>query len=229
MSGFDHDAALDRLREFAKQQRSAGKLSDQGSLDRAADLVALYEERTEGGRRRWAMEIEPPKTRVSGGRPVDPESFNRFTKWLREKANVDLGGAHLYRLRTAHELASSFAAGERTPAGEWVLRPLGWLRKNGHDDAVPVVWERACKLAGDQAPDQATVRKALTEWKHERGLTGTRTAGAASRKRTGPEAEAEELKRLAYHLRDVAFEQFVMAINEIEADTERWVADRRAA
>src|SRR5262245_16206633 len=99
MTDEERAQALERLRGFAEQQAAADDRADRSSLDRAADILALFDDIDENGRRRWALEMDPPKTRRHMGRPVDPESFSRFTKWL--AGRVPLKGSRAYQLRDA--------------------------------------------------------------------------------------------------------------------------------
>ncbi len=213
MNDSERAEIFDRLRTFVDQQRGAEDLADRGSLDRAADIMALYDDRDDNGRRRWALELEPPKTRRIRGRPVDPESFSRFTKWL--GTQVPIKGAHAYRLRDAYDLTTNyFSAGEINPTGEFALRPLKWLVKNDHADAVTTVWQQAVVLAGGEAPDSPTVRKALTEWKHEHVPRQQRTTSSAP---AGPAAVRLEFERLARQLMEQDPEQFLLGFDHIEA------------
>lgn len=61
------------------------------------------------------------------------------------------------------------------PSGR-AVRPLGWLHKQGHDDAIPEVWQMACTEAGGP-PTEGQVKHALKHWKDEHGYKVQR-AGA---------------------------------------------------
>src|SRR5215831_9416524 len=158
MSG--REDALTRLRAFAKQQDDAAGIADRDSLARAADIAALYEDRS------WVGELEPPKRRATRGRPVDPESFSRFTKWLAER--VPIQGRTAYQLKAAHDLTTTYLRpAQINPMGEKAVRPLRWFERNDYADRIPEVWELACKLAGGGPPDEPTVRRAVFQWKDE--------------------------------------------------------------
>jgi len=213
MNAEEREATLSRLRDFAKQHRDAEDLADQSSLDRAKDIVDLYEEK-ENGRRKWALEMEPPKTRRHMGRPVDPESFSRFTKWLAER--VPLAGRTAYQLRDAHDIQATYLrTAQITPSGEFQLRPLKWLMKHEYGDRVPEVWAKAVELAGGEVPDNPTVRRALAAWKKEEGLGPAKSAG--SKRATGPQALRLQLEQLAQELLEQDKAQFVLACDHIDA------------
>jgi len=217
MDASERDQILDRLRDFVQQQRGAEDLADRGSLDRAADIMALYDDIDEGGRRRWVLEMDPPKTRRHMGRPVDPESFSRFTKWL--ESQVPLVGRRAYQLRDAHEIQSTYLnAVQISPVGEYQLRPLKWLVKNEHPDAITEVWNRATVLAGGSAPDYPTVRKALAAWKGEHIPKQQRTG---SPRPAGPQAVRLEFEALARRLMEEDAEQFLLGFEHIEAMASR--------
>lgn len=206
---------LDRLSKFVSQQRGADELADRDSLERAADLMRLYEDRD------WVSELPPPKTLRHAGRPVDPESFSRFTKWLRER--VPLSGSLAYRLRDAHELETNyFASGEIIPSGEYVLRPLKWLTKHEYGDRVPEVWAIACEMAGNKSPDNPTVRRALSKWKHD-NLPKTEHKGRPR----GGQALVDRWLQDAHRIMEEYPELFIDAVNRVEAEAEEYFTPRK--
>src|SRR5215467_943432 len=87
---------LTRLDTYNEQLAEASMQLDYGSLDRSADLAALYEDRT------WVAELEPPKTHDKRGRPLNnparPDCRNRFVLWLREHRGWKLVGSRGYQL-----------------------------------------------------------------------------------------------------------------------------------
>jgi hypothetical protein len=217
MTDNERSEILDRLRDFAAQQRGAEDLSDRGSLDRAADVVALYEDRG------WVAEVDPPKVRRSRGRPVDPESFSRFTKWLSER--VPLTGSRWYQLRDAHDLATNYFNGvEIKPKGEYDLRPLKWLTRHDHGDRVSEVWKIACDLAGGKTPDSPTVRRALAQWKRENLPKVERKPGERTAR-----ARVNRWIRDAERLMEESPELFIEAVNKVEVTAERYFAREEAA
>lgn len=217
MNEAERTAILRRLDGFVRQQREAELEADRNSLDRAADIVALYEDRS------WVAELPPPKVLRNRGRPVDPESFSRFTKWLRER--VPIGGSTAYQLRDAHELqATYFRDAEIKPIGEHELRPLKWLTKHDYGDRVPEVWREACKLAGGTSPDGPTVRRALSQWKRD----NLPKAEGKSVARTG-QALVDRWLRDAHKIMEQYPELFVAAVDRVEADAEEFFAPKEKA
>lgn len=218
MNAEERRAALNRLAAFVDQEITADKKADEGSLDRAADIVALYEDKG------WVDEVPAPKTRRSRGRPVDPESFSRFSRWLTEKTS--LRGSRAYQLRDAHLIRSNyFHQVEIKPRGERELRPLKWLTKHDYAAAVPEVWSTAVELAGGRPPDAPTVRKALSQWKHDH-LPKVEGKSTAAR---GGHALAERIKRDAERLMLEYPDLFVPTIDAIEASAEAFVNKALAA
>lgn len=225
MNDAERQAAIDRLRDFAAQQTEAGDLADRNSIERAKDVVAVYEDRDENGRRKWSLEIDPPKARRHMGRPVDPESFSRFTKWLSEVKEVPLPGRRAYQLRAASEISTYLNSVQISPTSEGSLRPLAWMRKNGHEAAIADVWRNACDRAGG-TPTVKEVREALTAWKHEHAPQQKR---AATPKVTGPEAVRLEFERLARQLMEQDPEQFLLGFDHIEQIASQRFAKTKAA
>jgi hypothetical protein len=219
----EREAILERLRAFAAQQSSADELADSGSLARAADLMALYEERGPDGRRRFAAELPPPAKARNRGRPVDPESFSRFTKWLVDQ--VPLKGSRAYQLRDAHDLATNyFHRVEIIPDSERALRPLKWLVKNGHSDHVSEVWEAAVRAAGGRAPDSATVRRALADWRRINIPKASRPTTPRGGKDT-----VDRWLRDARRIMQEYPELFIDAVNTVEAEAEKYFTREKAA
>jgi hypothetical protein len=210
MNEADRKAALKRLGKFADQQRDSDDLADRGSLDRAADIVALYEDRS------WVKELPPPKVARNRGRPVDPESFSRFSKWLAEQTS--LTGRRAYQLRDAFELAETYLNQVQIkPHGERDLRPLRWLARHNYGERISDVWNLAVELADGRTPSSRTVRRALAQWKKDNLPKGQ---GASSSR--GGEALAERLKRDAHRLMEEYPHLFVEVINQIEAEAEEY-------
>lgn len=155
LDDFEFEAALARLRDYRRQLDEADRKADTGSLDRAADLARVFEDR------RWAAELPPPKK--SHFKPVDPYSRSRFATWV--KAKLDYRPARAYQLLNADDLRRVIStAVEVTPAvGEWSLRPLSPLLRKGRESEIPAIWERAVKLAHGGTPSIAQVRQALAD------------------------------------------------------------------
>jgi hypothetical protein len=118
MNDVEYDAALERVRAYARKIRDGEQAVDQESLDRAADLAALYEDK------RWIAELEAegkaPKTIVFRGRPVDPGSKERFSKWAAE--HVEFGPRYAKMLLRVKDWISRNAV-PIIPPTEWAIRP----------------------------------------------------------------------------------------------------------
>lgn len=132
------EAALERLRAYAAIEKRAAERAQQESLARAADIVTLFRPML------WVPEMDerhPVGRKDAVGRPNDPQSYSRFTRWITGVRGVDLHGSHLYRLKTAHEIIEDyFATGEIMPRTEWEVRPFARLRKQGYGDQIPSIW-----------------------------------------------------------------------------------------
>jgi hypothetical protein len=152
------EAAIQRLRAYRDQIDAADHATDRGSMDRAADLMAVYDERS------WAQQLPAPKNKQWRGQPVDPESFSRFAKWAKEA--VGLTPMRCYQLRAAHEITRVYLTRVSIkPQGEGPLRPLSRLVKLGYAErGIPEVWEQATADAGGTAPTAGIVRAAMAKW-----------------------------------------------------------------
>jgi hypothetical protein len=146
----EYEAALIRVREYAEKIRDGERAADQESLDRAADLAVLYADK------RWVQELEvegkAPKTKVFRGRPVDPESQNRFASWV--LTHEGLSPSYTKRLLHAHDWRSNYGA-PGTVNTERAIRPLYALERRGRGDSTPEVLARAQEIAGDTLPGGA--------------------------------------------------------------------------
>jgi hypothetical protein len=212
----DRDDILDRLRQFARQQHDATAAADRDTLARAADIVALYEDKS------WVGEMPAPKRGAVRSRPVDPESFSRFTKWLGER--VPIRGATAYRLRDAHETVRTyFANGEFSPTSESVVRPLKWFKKNDYGDRIPEVWSIACDLAGG-TPDAPAVRKAISQWKADNLPKSQQKTAQKRDVKARADRWVEEARRLMHE--DPA--GFAKALGLVEDDAEALIAEVQA-
>jgi hypothetical protein len=163
----NYEAALARVREYAEKIRDGERAADQESLDRAADLAVLYEDK------RWVQELaaegKAPKTKVFRGRPVDPESQNRFASWV--LTHEGLSPSYTKRLLHAHDWRSIYGA-PGTINTERTIRPLYALERRGYADHTPEVVARAQEIAGDDATvTSAHTRQAVSEFwaKYTRG------------------------------------------------------------
>jgi hypothetical protein len=170
MTDAEYQAALDRVRVYARKIRDGEQAVDQESLDRAADLAALYEDK------RWVAELEAegkaPKTKVFRGRPVDPESRNRFASWA--LTHEGLGPSYTGKLLKAHQWRTNYSDRVRVIPTEKAVRPLYALERRGYGDHTPEVVARAQEIAGDgQQVTSAHTRQAVSEFwaKFTRGET----------------------------------------------------------
>lgn len=210
----DRDTLLNRLRTFAEQQDAADQAADRDTLARAADIVALYEDKS------WVGEMPAPKRGAIRSRPVDPESFSRFTKWLAER--VPIGGRRAYQLREAHEVTTTYLNRVQiSPTGETAVRPLKWFKKNDYADRIPEVWASACSLAGNASPSAVQVRRAVSQWK---AANLPKSEQKTSQKRSPKVREdrwVEEAQRLMHE--DPA--GFARALQQVEDSAEALLAE----
>jgi hypothetical protein len=153
-----------RLDAYNDQLAEAATQLDYGSLDRAADLAALYEDRA------WVEELEPVaavdargRTR---GRPVDPASRTRFNQWLREKRGWKLVATSSGRLLRVHEWMGNFDARgiSNRLTGERAVRPLYRLQRLGLGDRTTEVMARALDLAGPGVVTSEHTRQAVRDF-----------------------------------------------------------------
>jgi hypothetical protein len=155
-----YEAALARVRAYAEKIREGERVADQESLDRAADLAALYADK------RWILEEaaagRAPKTKVHNGRPVDPAARHRFGTWLHHQGG--LAPNYTSRLLKANEWAETYCA-PGTKTTERAARPLYALGRKGYGDDTSKVLARAQEIAGDGMPiTSAHTKQAVHEF-----------------------------------------------------------------
>ena len=161
----DYEARIERLRAYVQQLEQADQTADTGSLQRAADLAAIYEDK------RWMEDMpEPAPSRRPTAFRVVPDSREQFFKWAKEHVTSPTTGQPL-KPTTARTLldVEKVVRSVRTPLrtetlGVRPFRPLAKLIKDGREAEVSEVWRRAVKLAeaaGQDAPGQALVKQAL--------------------------------------------------------------------
>jgi hypothetical protein len=159
-----HDAqmtVIERLRAYRRQLADADTSADKGSLERAADLVELYEDED----RLWQAELGPV-VQKRRGRPIDPESFDRFAKWAADVTGLDRTRIHqLHAALGVADLFRDLVTGIQ-PTGERPLRPLVAFRKKEGDEATIAVWREACSDRG-AAADQGEVKRAIADWRRK--------------------------------------------------------------
>lgn len=186
----ERDKYIADLRDYRNLQEQATEAVEKVTLDRAAEVVALYKNRTLDGEpleRRWQDELPALKPTRRRGPKADPNSFERFLKWATEASG--LGASTLKRFKQAHELAETITApgggNLPKPAGERSLRPLGYFKREGKLDEIPGVWKAAVELARDdgrETPSERHVRLATGEWKRDNEPKRVSGSGAAAPK-----------------------------------------------
>jgi hypothetical protein len=157
----EYAQAMRRLRTYARKLRDGEQAADRDSLERAADLALIYADK------RWVKDLEAegkaPKNKVYRGRPVDPESYNRFAGWV--LTHEGLSTRHTARLLKAHDWQANYPTSGRVILTEGAIRPLYALERRGRGDQTPEVVARAQKLAGDGNPVTAAhTKQALAEF-----------------------------------------------------------------
>jgi hypothetical protein len=177
-----YEAALARIRAWVDSSRKLEGDAQRATMERAAEMMALYKDK------RWVKAIPPPKNKVWRGRPVDPESFNRFSGLLLQETGLKPGHARNWKL--AHELVADLLQRVAIkPSAEYVIRPLRSLRKIGYEDQIDPLWSRAVDLAGGQEPTAEQVKKVVSEFRKE--------IGAKTIKRHQERARLKELRDVA--------------------------------
>jgi hypothetical protein len=158
----EYQARIERLRGYREQLNRADQQADTGSLDRAADLAAIYADK------RWVDELPAPKRTSFRGRPVDPEGRSRFATWV--KGQLDLQPRYAYYLLNANELAGIVCTRvhENRPTTAGPLRPLYKLLKDKRGEQAVDIWRRAVQLAEGGTPTAAQVKKALAD--HDKAM-----------------------------------------------------------
>lgn len=160
MATNDYSAALARLRKYAEAIRTGEQVVDQDSLARAADLALIYEDK------RWVKELadegKAPKNAVYRGRPVDPESRNRFASWV--LTHEGLSPSYTKRLLRAHDWRGNYGATGTEIPTEGAIRPLYALERRGQGSSTADVIARAAELADGEPITAAHTRQAVSEF-----------------------------------------------------------------
>lgn len=155
LSDEEYAATLRRVRDYREQLQGADRQADRNSLDRARDLEVIYQSM------RWVDELPAPKHQVWRGRPVDPQSRNRFATWVLQQTG--LNPSYVKRLHSATEIYGALGT-INAPSGERALRPLQRLRRAGYGDRIPDVYKRAVELAEGNAPTSAETSRAVRDF-----------------------------------------------------------------
>lgn len=176
--------------------------ADRQSLARASDLEEIYQEMA------WVDDMPPPKKKRLGRR-IDPKGRDQFARWV--KQTYDWGTkSRLGQLHTSTEIVPilSTAVDGIAPTGEWSLRPLAKLREQGYGDHQVDVWREAVLLAGNVAPTESQVRRAVADFL-ERHKPPVRNV--ASDPRTVAEIRAARRARLIAQFDELLAEENVVA------------------
>ena len=202
----DINKALQLAGDYADSLTTADDITNRDTMQVAAALDELYESKS------WVaewLEQKPVSAKPRPGRPVDPESRNRFAQWLAWRLEQDgrhpLHGSHTYRLLDGARIVktidpSYFDSGEIT--SESTLRPLKWFLKY-YEARIPDVWAIAVELAGGnpKAVTRAHVKQAVAKYKGEvitpKGVQQLVKVGKATRLRIRIKSEFTEMVALA--------------------------------
>lgn len=158
---------LDEVLSYAEAIASADAKADAESMAKAAALESLYQSMT------WVKEwnaANPPKPDAVG-RPVDPQSRNRFTQWLNWRAQRAGRSAppprHVYRLLDARRSVTYLTNGQISRRlTESALRPLKWYMKAGMPERISEVEALLAQAVADGATlDAKLVAKCVREHK----------------------------------------------------------------
>jgi hypothetical protein len=157
----DELRAIDeRLEGFNGQLLEANSQLEYGSLERAADLAARFDDKS------WVDDLPPLEKPAIRGRPIDPASRARFNQWLRDRRGWRVLGSQSNRLLRAHGFASIY--GERLAinrlSGEKALNPLYRLERKGFKDQIPEVMGRAAAAAGEGPITSEHTRQAVRDF-----------------------------------------------------------------
>ena len=149
------DERIVRLRDWLAVSVTAEERAQAESLQRARDLMSLYEDRQD----EWvAWMDEHYPVRKSFGRPGDPRSFNRFAGFLVKSGLVDMASRRAYHLRDADDVVRTYL--NRVQISQWnaATRPGGtptYPRANETRTAPsesPLTGERASPLQTKPPP-----------------------------------------------------------------------------
>ena len=175
------DERIVRLRDWLAVSVTAEERAQAESLQRARDLMSLYEDRQD----EWvAWMDEHYPVRKSFGRPGDPRSFNRFAGFLVKSGLVDMASRRAYQLRDADDVVRTYLNRVQiSPATERSIRPLKRLQKEGYGPQVPKLWEQACERSDPRPPTEKDVRAVIADWRssNKTGPTIPRIPGQAER------------------------------------------------
>ena len=185
MTPEERASLIARLDTYNEQLAEASMQMDYGSLDRAADLAALYEDRA------WVEELEPPKTHDKRGRPLNnpaqPDSRRRFAQWLREHRGWKQVASRSHQLLRVTEFSGVYSVDTRRFTGEGAVRPLYRLQRLGLADRLPEILDRAARAAGNRLITSEHTREAVRDFLAEQPKL---PKAAAHRRKVESECEA---------------------------------------
>ena len=199
------DEALKVIGDYADSLLTADDIADRDSGVSAAAADELYESKV------WVAEWleQRPVSKKRTGRPVDPESRNRFAQWLawrlEQQGRNSIHGVHTYRLLDAATIAKTIDPSYLTQGKitrERTVRPLKWFLRY-YADRIPDVWAVAVEFAGGDPAlvTSAHVKDAVKHYKGEvitpKGVQQLVKVGKATRLRIRIKSEFTEMVALA--------------------------------
>lgn len=214
-----YDQALERVRAYAQQIRDGEQSVDSESLQRAADLALIYQDK------RWVKELadegKAPKNKVYRGRPVDPESRNRFASWV--LTHEGLSPVYTKKLLAAQTWRETYGYPVSINT-ERAIRPLYALERRGRGDQTAEVIALAAELAGDDPITAAHTRQAMSEfWKRYSPGEKRRMDADAEAKR-----HAAKIRTEARWLIDHGYlKTFASLLTELDREGEKAATARR--
>jgi len=165
--------ALAEVLDYAEMIANGESQLDGISMQKATAIEKLY--KSEVWVNEW-MEANPPKPDAIG-RPVVPNSRNRFQQWQAWRAKAQgrtaLGSRHTNQLLKAAEISTYGSRGSRKYT-ERTIRPLAWMLTRDYAERIEEVWALAREIADGQPITNRVMSKAMSEWKKKNlGAAGT--------------------------------------------------------
>jgi hypothetical protein len=168
----DREALLDSIAEYATWLQEAERLVQAKSLEKAADLATLY---GEGSWVKEWQEVDPPTTDAFG-KHGDPDSRNRFARWLiwaeEQRGKSAPSRPHTLKLLDVHDTVSVLPHRSQVHAltsgvTARALEPLIRLKKIGYESRIPEVWNRAVELAEEDSEAERVTQTHVKEARAE--------------------------------------------------------------
>lgn len=155
MTPEEREQRLKRLREDAARIESAEAEAQKTSLDRARDMLALYEDSA------WAeemLEALPPS------RPSDSNGVPRFAYWLENVQGIKYSNRRVGRYLQAAQFVRSTTQGRASGLStERAVRPFYRLTQKGYPELQGRAIERAIELANGGEITSAHSAQAVSE------------------------------------------------------------------